>query len=104
MRLSERIEKALQNHDRWEVAESLQLFQMHFVPAKRDEAQQTWIKKQTTVKCNLGLLLQREVGLKEEIAALERSSKLGPLTAEETRRKQSMKSGGIRVENTIKIY
>lgn len=36
---------------------------MPFVPAKRDAAQQTWIENQTTVKCNLGLLLQREVGL-----------------------------------------
>ncbi|KAL1979550.1 hypothetical protein VTN96DRAFT_5579 [Rasamsonia emersonii] len=85
MKFFERIERALQKHDRYDWAAKLQDFEFHFVSKKRKDDQRKWLRKQNEERRNGFALLQREIYLKEELAVLEKLQEtqvLQPLTEE----------------------
>jgi hypothetical protein len=85
MKFFERIENKLQKHNKWDWAKSLQGFECRFISAKRNEAQIEWINEQLVLCCDGFQLVQEEIRLKKELAALE---KLEALSADEKKQKE----------------
>ncbi|KKA22675.1 hypothetical protein T310_3294 [Rasamsonia emersonii CBS 393.64] len=85
MKFFERIEHALEQRNRYDWATSLRDFESHFVSAKRKRAQGDWIRKQNAERRKEFSLLQREIYLKEEVAAYEKQSQIESLTEDKAK-------------------
>lgn len=85
MKVLEKLEDTLQQHGQYKGAKRLQNLAAFFVSARKNDEQIRWIDKQNK-ECWNGLgLVQRNIYLKEELAALEKLREVQLLTTEQKR-------------------
>jgi hypothetical protein len=83
MKLFERVEKALEKRNRYDLATGLRGFEMHFVSSESKRIQNKWRNRRRKESRKGFSILQREIYLKEEVEALLKVSRIRPLSTEE---------------------
>lgn len=83
MKFFERIEAALEKRNRYDLANRLRRFEMHFASPSSTRKQKEWLEKRFRESRKGWSILQREIYLKEEAEARLKLSNIQQLTKEE---------------------
>jgi hypothetical protein len=83
MKILEKIEAAFEKRNRYDLATHLRHFEMHFASTKSRQIQNQWQEKCQREEYRGFSMLQREIYLKEEMAACVKVARLRPLTSGE---------------------